>query len=277
MKPTVSIVVPAYNNAAYIAETMHSILNQSYSDLEIVVADHSSTDETWTILQSFAADPRVTLLQTEAGGGARRNWNRVTEAATGEFVKLVCGDDLIAPTMVERQLAAFEDGVVLVASTRDVVDADLRPIVRNWGLGGLKGRRSGTAAIRRTVRSGRNIFGEPACVMMRRDALVSAGLWADEQYLIDQATYTAVLRKGDFVAVPESLASFRVSADQWSVRLAAEQSQQVVRFHDALHASDPDIVSRFDVSLGNVRARLSASARRLTYSLLGRRMRKASK
>ena len=159
-----------------------------------------------------------------------------------------------------------------MASARDVVDAELRPVVKNWGLGGLKGRHPGATAIRRTVRTGRNIFGEPACVMMRRDALMDVGMWADEQYLIDEATYVSVLRTGDFYAVPESLATFRMSASQWSVRLVREQATQAIAFHRSLLALSPSPVTRADVTLGNARARVSAWGRRATYAWLGRRM-----
>ena len=55
---TVAVVVPAYNNADYIERTMRSILAQTYRDLEIIVADHASTDDTWAILQQYASDPR---------------------------------------------------------------------------------------------------------------------------------------------------------------------------------------------------------------------------
>jgi glycosyltransferase involved in cell wall biosynthesis len=68
-----SVVVPAYNNADFIADTMRSILQQDYEDFEVIVADHSSTDDTVAVLQKFAGDPRVTLLSTPAGGG-RVSW-----------------------------------------------------------------------------------------------------------------------------------------------------------------------------------------------------------
>lgn len=272
--PTVSIVVPAYNNADYIEDTMRSILAQTHKDLEVIVADHSSTDETWAKLQQFAHDPRVTLLTTESGGGARRNWNRVTEAATSEFVKLVCGDDIIEPTLVERQLAAFSDGVVMTATSRSIVDAQGATVMANRGISPLEGRHSGRESIRATVRAGTNLFGEPACVMMRREALSEAGFWAEgEQYLIDEATYVSVLAQGDFVGIREPLASFRVNAGQWSVRLIGEQAQQAIRFHRKLQNVMPGVVSASDVRLGNLRARANAHARRLVYTWLGRRMR----
>ncbi len=273
MTARVSIVVPAYNNAEYIEATMQSILTQTFTDLEVIVADHGSTDATVSLLQRFADDPRVTLLSTEPGGGAARNWNRVTDAATAPFIKLVCGDDLLYPDSVERQMAAFSDGVVLVASSRDIVDARAQPVFRNRGLNGLAGRQRGTFAIRRTVREGVNTFGEPACVMFRRSALDLAGGWVrDEQFLIDEATYVNVLLLGDFVGLPTPLAAFRLNAAQWSVRLGRDQAQQTIAFHRALHVRQPSVVSRRDVALGNLRARISAVGRRTVYALLGRRM-----
>lgn len=272
MNPRVSVVVPAFNNGDFIEATMRSILGQGFDDFEVIVADHASTDDTWDKLGQFAGDPRVTLLRTDAGGGARRNWNRVTEAATGDYIKLVCGDDLLAPQAVQRELAAFDDDVVLVASSRHIVDASLRPVVSNRGLGGLRGKHPGAVAIRRTVRSGTNIFGEPACVMMRRSALISQGMWADEEYLIDEATYVNVLHTGAFVAVPEPLASFRLSSTQWSVKLVREQADQAIRFHRSLRDSHPGLLSRLDIALGNARARLNAWGRRAIYAWLGRRM-----
>lgn len=178
MTPRVSVVVPAYNNADVLAQTMRSILDQTFQDFELIVSDHASTDGTWDVLQEFTGDPRVRLERTEAGGGARRNWNRVSQLASGEYLKLVCGDDLIRPTMLEEQVRALDAAgprAVLVASQRDLIDARGEVFVKARGLGKLDGVVPGKDALRATVRSGGNLFGEPACVMMRRDALEAAG------------------------------------------------------------------------------------------------------
>ena len=273
----VSIVVPAYNNADHIEETLRSIVDQTHEDLEIIVADHSSTDGTRAVVERFASDPRLRIVDTEAGGGAPRNWNRVTELATGPFLKLVCGDDLLDPSIVERQLAAMEvdDRIVLAAARRSIVDADSRPVLGARGLSGLEGRMPGTTAVRATVRAGSNIFGEPACVMMRRDALVDIGLWDPRfPYLIDEATYARVLLTGDFVAIPEPLAAFRISQSQWSVALTKQQYGQAAAFHRWINEARPDVVRNADVVIGNAMARANATGRRLTYAALQRRMSK---
>lgn len=275
MSPRVSIVIPSYNNEDYIAETMRSVLSQTFTDFELIVADHSSADGTWEVLQQFTADPRVRLLVTETGGGAERNWNRVTDEATGELVKLVCGDDILYPDALERQVAAFDahPGTVMVASTRDIVDAGGRPIVRNQGLGGLEGTVPGTEALRRGVLRGANIFGEPCCVLLDRSALEKVGGWhGDPGYMIDQGTYSRVLLHGDFVAVPGPLAAFRVSASQWSVRLTRQQADSAAEMHRQLQALSPETLSAADVRRGNRMARLRSWQRRLAYLYLGRRM-----
>ncbi|WP_040424726.1 glycosyltransferase family 2 protein [Agromyces subbeticus] len=279
MPPLVSIVIPAYNNADYLGETLDSVLNQTYRDLEVIVADHASTDATWDVMQRYVDDPRVTLLRTEAGGGALANWNRVSQAATGIYLKLVCGDDLIARDIVAKQVAALETNptTVLAASPRDIVDADGKPFITKRGLAGLRGVHSGTEAVRRTVRSGTNIFGEPACVTMRRDVLERTGWWDSRfPYLIDEATYVRVLLQGDFVGVDQSLAAFRVSSSQWSVRLVRDQARQTIGFHDWLAEEHPAVVRSSDRRYGNLRARAMARARQLTYAYLGRRMRRSN-
>ncbi|MFD6092507.1 glycosyltransferase family 2 protein [Oerskovia sp. NPDC060338] len=275
MKPRVSVVVPAYNNGEYIGATIESILNQTFADFELIVADHASTDDTVAVVERFSHDPRLTLVSTEAGGGARRNWNRVSQLATGEVIKLVCGDDLIHPRMLERQLAALDAGgerVKLVASQRDLVDARGKEFVRSRGLGHLEGQVGGAEALRATVRSGGNIFGEPACVMMRTEALEKAGWWQDLRYYIDAGSYAHVLVQGDMVALRESLASFRVSASQWSVRLMRQQAAEAAEFHRIAQSLAPDTITRGDVRLGDVRAELLAVQRRLAYLALGKRM-----
>jgi Predicted glycosyltransferases len=275
VSPLVSIVVPAFQNAAFIDRTLASILAQTHTDLDVVVADHSSTDGTWEALQAYADDPRVRLLRTPAGGGAPANWRRVTAEARGDFVKLVCGDDLIDPELVAEQVRALSEHpeAAMAACRRDIIDANDAVVFRGRGLAGLSGRVAGVKALRRTVVRGTNIFGEPGCVLFRREVFERVGGWdARFPYLIDEATYARVLLEGDLVAVDRSLAAFRISSGQWSVALVREQAEQATAFHRWLHETRPDVVSASQLRRGNLAARLNARARRATYQLLARRM-----
>ena len=276
VRPRVSVVVPSYNNASFIEATMDSILAQTYEDFELVVADHSSSDGTWQLLQRYATDPRVRLLRTETGGGAPRNWERVTTAARGELVKLVCGDDIIYPDCLQVQVDAMDanPSVVLVAARRDLIDARGGIVMSRRGLAGLTGRVPGRTAARHTVVAGSNIFGEPACVLIRREVLQDAGGWDGQNpFVIDEATYASVLLRGDFLGIDHALAAFRLSSSQWSVRLARKQSDQVIGFHRRLADGTPGLLSRTDLFRGNARARGMAYGRRLAYLWVGRRMR----
>lgn len=276
MEPRVSVVVPAYNNAAYLAQTLDSILAQDYPDFELVAADHSSSDGTQAVLERYAGHPRVRILSpTPAGGGALANWNRVSAHARGSLLKLVCGDDLIAPSALREQVAALDANptAVLVACTRELVDAAGRVVIRDRGLAGLDGLVSGQAAVRATVRAGTNIFGEPGCVLFRRDLFEREGGWDSARpYLIDQATYVRIMLHGDMVALRRPLASFRLSAGQWSVRLIGQHAQQSMGFHRHLRAEWPGLLGAGDVALGNARALALAAARRATYFWLRNRL-----
>jgi hypothetical protein len=169
---------------------------------------------------------------------------------------------------------AAHPSAVMAASTRDVIDAAGVPVLRNRGLAGLRGEVSGTEAIRRTVLAGTNIFGEPASVLFRRAALVDAGGWdARFPYLIDEATYCAVLLRGNLVAVPRSLAAFRVSESQWTVQLVRAQANQAIGFSREFAAAHPGLLGRRDLLVSNMRARANAVARRAVYRWLGRRLR----
>lgn len=274
--PRVSVVVPAYNNAAYIKATIESVLAQDYPDYELVVADHSSVDGTQQVLDGYADHPRIRVLSpTPAGGGAPANWARVAAHARGAYLKLLCGDDLIDPGMLGAQVRAMESApdVVLVASRRRLIDADGRQILAARGLGRLAGRVQGDAALRASVRAGTNLFGEPGCVLMRRAAFEQAGGWDPRfPYLIDQASYARVLSRGAMVALPETMASFRISASQWSVRLVNDQARQAAGFHRMLHAEHPGMLSSMDVRIGNLQAWKMAYLRRAAYMWLRRRM-----
>lgn len=277
--PRVSIVIPAYNSVSFIDATLESVFAQTYTDFEVIVSDHSSTDGTADRLRAWEEQGRIQLTSLPTGGGAPANWKAVTDKATGEYLKLVCGDDLLAPSCLEAQVRALDESPrnVMAASQRDLVDARGGRIMGARGLAGLRGTVPGADAVRRSVLRGSNIFGEPGCVLLRRDAFEEAGGWNDAYpFVIDQFSYCRTLMQGDFVAVAGVQASFRVSSGQWSVNLTKKQAEQVIGMHHDLAESYPGLLSQRDLVVGDARARLMAHARRLTYLALGRRMRAAA-
>lgn len=104
--PRVSVITPAYNVERYIADTMWSVLHQSYSDLEIVVADDGSTDATLAVARAIArSDPDRVQVLARPNGGPSAARNAAIAAARGEFLALVDSDDIWEREFLERQMA----------------------------------------------------------------------------------------------------------------------------------------------------------------------------
>lgn len=265
-----SVVVPAFRQAGVLAETVRSVLDQADVDLELIIADHSSDDGTYAVAKSFEADARVRVFQTPAGGGAAANWAAVTERATGEFIKLLPGDDTVLPGSLARQIALLDahPSAALVGGRRRIIDTEGRTLAKRRGLQGLSPVMSGGEAVRASVISGTNPFGEPGAVMMRRSALEAAGGWQGQwSYAIDVASYYGVLQHGSFVRDDEVASTFRVGGGQWSVALVDEQAAEMTRLFEWA-GSVFSSVSAADVARGSAKARSLARQRRMVYRVL---------
>jgi len=108
--PLVSFLIPVYNREKLISYTIESVLNQTYENIEIIVVDNKSTDKTFEILKEYGKrDKRIKVFQNEGNIGPVRNWRRCLDYATGEYVKILWSDDLIAPTFIEKTLPYLVD------------------------------------------------------------------------------------------------------------------------------------------------------------------------
>ncbi|PIE50459.1 MAG: glycosyl transferase family 2 [Flavobacteriales bacterium] len=91
--PTVSIITPCYNSAEFIEETIHCVLDQSFTDWEWLITDDCSTDETVSIIQQFD-DDRIKLQTAKHNGGAGKARNIALEKASGRFITFLDADDI---------------------------------------------------------------------------------------------------------------------------------------------------------------------------------------
>src|SRR4051812_19911500 len=102
-RPRLSIGVPVYNGAKFLAATLNSILAQTFGDFELIICDNGSTDATSQICDEYAArDSRVRVWRSPVNLGPAANYNKCFELARGELFKWAAGDDIIAPTFCER-------------------------------------------------------------------------------------------------------------------------------------------------------------------------------
>jgi len=113
MKPLVTIIIPTYNRAKYISKSIESAISQSYSNIEIIVADDASTDHTAEIAAKFLAEPRLQYFRHPKNVGMAMNWRVcLFEHAKGDWF-LILGDDdyLIDPQFIENAIKLADDNL----------------------------------------------------------------------------------------------------------------------------------------------------------------------
>lgn len=136
----VSVCIPVYNGAKYISETIASVQKQTFQDLEILVQDNRSTDETWKIVSALAViDPRIKPEQNISNLGMAMNWNLALDRPKTEFMMLLSADDLLEPIFLEVALAKFhEDPALGTVSFNHSLIQDGRYWIRKMNLAGGK-------------------------------------------------------------------------------------------------------------------------------------------
>jgi glycosyltransferase involved in cell wall biosynthesis len=123
--PRVSIGLPVFNGERFVAEALDSLLAQSFADFEIIISDNASTDATEEICRARAhRDARVHYSRLDANLGAAANFNRVFDAARGQYFKWAAHDDLIAPTWLARSVEVLDEdpSAVLCRSCVSTID-----------------------------------------------------------------------------------------------------------------------------------------------------------
>lgn len=106
--PKVSVCVPTFNRAAFLRESLPTLLQQDTDDYEVLVVDNHSTDDTAEVVRSFN-DRRIRYVRNERNLGSRGNWNRCIDLAAGEYVAICHDDDLYAPAFVGACRAFLDD------------------------------------------------------------------------------------------------------------------------------------------------------------------------
>ena len=112
MKVKVSVIVAAYNVAAYLEKCLNSILNQTYRNLEIIIVDDGSRDNTGKICDEFAEkDCRVRVIHKKNEGSVRARYDGLN-AATGEYIYFVDGDDWLCLGVIDSLVSSLVDNTV---------------------------------------------------------------------------------------------------------------------------------------------------------------------
>lgn len=115
-RPLVCICIPNYNNEKTIAETLDSLLNQTYQNMIIKIFDNASTDDSMKILREYEAKyPHIQVFQNEINIGGEANFTKCIEGMEGEYSAIYHADDVYMPTIVEEEVKALQNNENLVA------------------------------------------------------------------------------------------------------------------------------------------------------------------
>ena len=260
----VSIVIPAYNNGATIAATIESCLAQTYHDVEIIVINDGSNDNTAAILDSFGT--KITAIHQQNGGIANAR-NASVMAASGEFIAWMDADDLAESNRIttQQQILARYDDIALVSSSFSAFSADHNILKPNYELtyysapsqlGGLEkiypyllsasdsAMSVRTGDCRKPLLQGN--FVHPPTVMVRRDAFEKIGFF--DTTLLYSSDYDWLLRAsrvGHFAFIGHSLLRYRISAEQISHKASAKIPLETIRIIKKTLTTDPAIAYQY--------------------------------
>lgn len=125
----ISVVVPNYNCAEYLPKCLDHIIRQTYPNIEIIVCDNGSTDNSVEIIQEWAArDSRIKVMINEVNIGALRTYNKMFQAAKGEYIMIQDSDDWCELDRVEKQMMVLDEHSVGLCLTDSYYYTQLAPI-----------------------------------------------------------------------------------------------------------------------------------------------------
>lgn len=266
-EPLVSICIPAYNASKFIGSTLESCLNQSYKNIEIVITDDCSKDNTADIVLSFN-DERIKLIKNEQNLGVQKNWNKALINSSGKYCKVMGADDIIYPTCIEEQVKVMENpnnaDVVLVTSYKDVIDQNGEKIISRKYPG--FGKINGINAVKKSLHRGTNMIGEPVAGLFRKEILQKSGYYSgDNLYMIDMDLWSRMLKHGDLFVVDKVLYAFRISTDSLSTNLRLKQVKLFYNFVYKLSNDKSYHLNFFDVTMAKISALFMSLARNFIY------------
>ncbi len=264
--PQITVAMPVYNGAVYVHLAIQSVLDQTYSDFELLIVDNCSTDGTSDIVKTFS-DPRIRLHINSTNLGMVGNWNRSVELATGEYIKFLSHDDLLDSTCLEEQIAGFldhkQENIGIVTCKKRVINESGKKVMPGLGLRGKSRLISGRVAIRKSIRSARNIIGEPSVVLIKTKVLKASGVFELPEFTPDIKMWFKILQKDNLYFIDKTLASYRISGQSTSSSVSKSQGSQFVTLIHEIMKTDSTIAGRLNAKIGTIRSHLNSQLRRL--------------
>jgi glycosyltransferase involved in cell wall biosynthesis len=218
--PKISVCVPTFNRSVLLEQCVASLVRQTREDIEILVSDNCSSDDTAAIVASFN-DPRLQYFRNSENIGAVGNINRVIGRARGEYVVIAHDDDLYLPEFLDQEATLLDayPNVGMVHCAAIVMGAD-GALTRRIQVYPRTVVRSGALEFERYL-EGHNVV--CPTVMVRRAMYEKVGLWDPKYMCTDFHLWLRLALCGDVGYVAESLVHLRVHPDSRTNELTAER------------------------------------------------------
>lgn len=203
--PKLSIIIPSYNSAPYLEESINSVLKQFFVDFELIVIDDGSTDNTQAILKKYI-DTRLHILSNNKNLGIVASLNRGIAQASGEYIIRFDADDVMLAGRLEKQSRFLDDNpnVVVVGSWAETINEN------GEHLGTYNYPPQDDAVIRKYILK-HNPFIHPSTAI-GREALLKAGSYRQAfSHIEDYELWTRLLRLGQGANLPEHLIKYRLN------------------------------------------------------------------
>jgi glycosyltransferase involved in cell wall biosynthesis len=265
--PLVSICIPSYNSGEFIKQTLDSVLAQTYTNIEVIVTDDVSKDDTVQIARSIN-DVRLKVFVNEKNLGVVENWNRSIELAKGEYIKIMGGDDLLDPKCIEEQLNIFlttKENIALVSSYKYVINHKNKVVIYKKGF--RETIMDGAEAIKRSAIDGSNMLGEPVAGLFRKADFLKVGKYRTcPIYMIDMDLWARILKLGKFYVIHKPLYSFRISPASLSSVMRSSQVKEFNTYVDTMQREGIIHLSGFEKFISRSMVSAKGIARKIIFA-----------
>lgn len=231
MEKMVSICIPTYNGAKFLAEAMDSAIAQTYKNLEIIVSDDASKDDTLKIIASYKEKTDIPIIiYDHKPSGIGANWNNCIKKANGEYIKFLFQDDILYLDCIEKMVTLFSEhtNLGLVACKRDFIIENPSEVINDWikNYSNLQQQFEEDTAITYLDKSFfkrqdfispplNNKIGEPPTVLFKKSTIESIGYFDESlQQILDYVFYYRLLKKYSIAIINEPLVAFRIHNSQ---------------------------------------------------------------
>ena len=199
MNELVSVIMPSYNTANFISETIESVLAQTYTNWELIIVDDCSTDDTDAVVRPYLADGRIRYIKNEKNSGAAVSRNRALREAKGKWIAFLDSDDLWMPKKLEKQIAFMEQNDCRFSYT-NYIEIDENS----------EGNGRSVTGPKKITRHGMYNYCWMGCLTVMYDAETVGPIQiADIKKNNDYAMWLKVCQKADCCLLDEVLAKYR--------------------------------------------------------------------